>query len=306
MNPLFTERKESMHYFMEDVTFLVDNQIKKISLLVQKNEIRYIGYSPPKFNVMKLNVQAFFLTPSFVFYSPNIPSFSFETFKTYFSREYLLKGCGCILTDFAIQYQHQFIEKLEKKRLELLNSPIDYVLGVKLKANILTQKIIQMCNRETIPALFIELDNAQELEGIPWGWIREAAYPNKPLLIPDVSSVVKPLQQRYLLKKWCDILRNEKINHLPKPLPINKPLNLDILKKIGLYPKKGVLKAGGEINYNLILKQEKQEHDSAWNDNKIIPHISVNNGEFVIMNQNPIFRPGFGKEIAIHQTGLFE
>ncbi|GIN70065.1 hypothetical protein J14TS2_05400 [Bacillus sp. J14TS2] len=294
-----------MHYLMEDVTLLFADQLKKVSVLVQKNEIRYIGYSAPKFNVMKVNVQAFLLTPSFVFYSPNIPSFSFEAFKTYFSQEYLLKGCGCILTDFAIQYQHQFLEKLEKKRLELLNSPIDYVLGVKLKANKLTPKIVQLCNRETIPVLFIELENSQELEEIPWGWIRETSYPNKPLFIPDVSNVVKPLQQRHLLKKWHEFLQYEKINHLPTPPPSNKPLNPDILKKIGLYPKKGVLKAGGEISYNLVLKQAKRGNLSSWNDRSIVPHISVHNGKFVILNQSPIFRPGFGKEMKIQQTGLF-
>ncbi|KRG12507.1 hypothetical protein ACA30_19200 [Virgibacillus soli] len=295
-----------MHYLMEDVTFLSDNHIKKISVLVQKNEIRYIGYSIPKFNVMKLNVQAFFLTPSFVFYSPNIPSFSFETFKTYFSREYLLKGCGCILTDFTIQYQHQFTEKLEKKRLELLNSPIDYVLGVNLKANKLTAKIVHMCKREMIPALFIDLDNVQELVEIPWGWIREAAYPNKPIFIPKVSSRQNLFYKRQLLKKWHEILQYEKIDHLPSPLSPNKPLSLDILKKIGLYPKKGVLKAGGEISYNLVLKQAKRDDLSPWNDNNIIPHISVNNGKFVIIDQNPVFCPGFGREISIRMTGLFK
>lgn len=294
-----------MRYLMEDVTFLFANQLKKTSVLVQKNEIRYIGYSAPKFNVMKLNVQAFILTPSFVFYSPNIPSFSFEAFKTYFSQEYLLKGCGCIVTDFTILYQHQFLEKLEKKRLELLNSPIDYVLGVKLKAKILTPKIVQLCKKETIPVLFIELENGQELERIPWGWIRETSFPNKPLFIPDVSNVVKPLQQRQLLKKWHHILQHEKIHHLPTPPPANKPLNLDILKKIGLYPKKGVLKAGGEISYNLILKQTKQGDPSSWIERNIVPHISVQNGKFAIINQSPMFRPGFGKEMKIRQTGLF-
>ncbi|MCJ7839463.1 hypothetical protein MUB24_00785 [Lederbergia sp. NSJ-179] len=295
-----------MHYLMEDATFLFNGQRKKVSMLVRQNEIRYIGYSVPRLNVMKLNVQAFFLTPSFVFYSPTIPKFSFAQFKTYFSQEYLLKGCGCMITDFTIQYQHQFKEELEKKRLELLNSPIDYLFGVKLKAEKLVPELVHICKREAIPVLFIELKNTHELVNIPWGWIKEASFPNNPLFVPCFSVSTKPLRQKHLLGKWCEILQNENIHHLQEPLPINKPLKLAILKKIGLYPKKGILKAGGEINYNLFLKQNKGEHLTSEREEECIPHISVSKGKFVSINQTPVFRPGAGKEIVIYQTGLFK
>lgn len=291
-----------MRYLMENIILLEDGVKKKVSVLVKKGKIHYLGSPLPRLNVMKIEVQAYTLTPSFVFFSPNIPCFSFDQFKSFLSQQFLLKGCGTFISFFSIDYHSEFDESVSKKRLGFINSPIDFILGLKIHALKLTPSIITKCNSAGIPIIFVEFSTFNELNSIPWGWIKTASFPQNPILVPYFEKNIRPLQQRRLLKKWTELLRNEKIHHLPQPLPVNEPLKLDVIKKIGLYPKKGVLKQGGEINYNLFLN--KQLSGTPFQKN-IEPDISVNKGKFSNINRQPIFRPGFGEELMIRQTALF-
>lgn len=291
-----------MRYLMENVILLEDGVKKKVSVLVKNGKIHYLGSPLSRLNVMKIEVQAYTLTPSFVFFSPNIPYFSFDQFKSFLSRQFLLKGCGTLISFFSINYLSEFDKSASKKKLSFMNSPIDYILGLKIHALNLTPSIITKCNSAGIPIVFVEFSMFNELNSIPWGWIKTASFPQNPILVPFFENNIRPLQKRKLLKKWTELLLNEKIHHLPQPLPVNEPLKLEVIKKIGLYPKKGVLKQGGEVNYNLFLNTKLSGTTSQKNKE---PDISVTKGKFSNINRQPIFRPGFGEELKIRQTALF-
>ena len=257
------------------------------------------------FKVMKVDVSSFILTPAHVVFTPDIPTLPFQEFKHFFTDLFLMKGIGTIVTTFSIRHEFQFEDKLIEKRTSLLNSPVDFVLGLKIPAEKLTISLIRKCRSAKIPAIFIKFDKASELDSIPWGWIRNAAFPYNPVLIPIYPPATKVFSRNRNSKKWATVLKNEKMQHLPKPLSEDRPLSVDELKKIGLYPIKGILRAGGEISYNLYLKDSQFDHRKALDYDSVRPSVVIQKGQFAVTGEKVTFRPGYGEELIINQTALF-
>ena len=59
----------------------------------------------------------------------------------------------------------------------LISSPIDFIIGVRIPVRLITPSFIRKCKREKVPAIFVELEDLDELEDIPWGWVRDALFP---------------------------------------------------------------------------------------------------------------------------------
>ncbi|MFK4997764.1 hypothetical protein ACI2OX_10770 [Bacillus sp. N9] len=173
-----------MHFIIENAHFIHAGRKRKISLIVQNKQIRYIGDSVSMYSVMRMEAASFFLTPSHIMFSPNLPASSFAVFKTFVSEQLLAAGCGTMITDFFIRYESEFKERLSEKRVALFSSPIDYVIGLRISLAKLTPAIVRKCARYKIPIIFVEMKDRAELEVKPWGWIREASFPFNPIFIP--------------------------------------------------------------------------------------------------------------------------
>ncbi|CAM3974726.1 hypothetical protein [Lederbergia lenta] len=294
-----------MHYIIESATIIDGKKVREKSLLVKNNEISYIGDDVSMFSAMKMDIKSFVLTPSFVMFAPNIPTDSFYQFKEHFVKRLLSKGCGTIITEFSINYDFEFEEKLLEKRTSLLNSPLDYILGVRIPASKINTTIIKKCKVAKIPLIFVEINDVKELKALPWGWLKEASYPYNPVLIPVFPSYMKHSIQKKTCKYWAKLLEKEKLSHLPQPLPSYEPLDEFEIKKIGLYPKRGLLRTGSEINYNLFFKNSRVEHPKTLYYDNLKLAVAVQKGKFAFIDKKPFFRPGYGEELMINQTALF-
>ncbi|MCR2820234.1 hypothetical protein [Lederbergia panacisoli] len=293
-----------MDYIIENAMSVEEGHRTKVSMLVRDCEIRYFGSKSLNHSLLKMDARSFIITPSFIYFAPNIPDQSFEEFKFYISDQFLKKGCGTLITHFEISRLKDFDKMLINKRISLLNSPIDFLLGVRVQAAILNPSLIIKCKQMKIPLIFVEINRISELEKIPWGWIKDASFPYNPIFIPTFPPSMKTYRRKLMSQKWNSILQTEKLPHLSQPLQPNIPLKIEIIKKIGLYPKKGILKVGGEISYNLFLQTNEFDHVSK-DIKECEPSIAVQKGKFTFINETPIFRPGAGDEITINKTSLF-
>ncbi|MBS4203129.1 hypothetical protein [Lederbergia citrea] len=294
-----------MQYIIDHAMYISEGQEHAVSMLIKDNEIRYFGEHVPNLPVIKMDARSFFITPSFVIFAPDIPHLTFDQFKTYFSDQFILKGCSTILTTFDIKYEFEFDKKLLEKRTSMLNSPVDYIIGLKVPAEKITASLVRKCKTAKIPAIFIEFTKIKDLATIPWGWIKEASFPYNPVFIPTFPPRIKLSRQLKTSRKWDLILLKEKISHISQPLPVNKPLNAEIIKKLGLYPKKGIFTVGGEVSYNLFLKSSKLDDYLAPSYETTLPEIAVKKGKITSINRKALFRPGSGEEVIINKTALF-
>jgi hypothetical protein len=278
--------------------------IKQQSFIIKNNSFHLIKATKMKSSLMKMNVASFIMTPTHVMLDEKLPNTSFPLLKQYFIKNFLQEGCHTIITSFAIQYEFQFDEELHKKRITLLNSPVDYCIAIRLPLEKLSTSLIRKCKKEKIAIILLEIQDESTINDIPWGWIREAMFPYNPILVPTLLTKEES-RRKLILKQWNDVLGKEKIPKLSKELLQKTPISIKDLKKFGLYPKRGDLHVGGEINYNLYFKNGiVAEQSKILYDNSRLA-IMVHKGRVITTANHVTFRPGFGEEIIIRRTSLF-
>lgn len=298
-----------MTYIIENATITRDHDLKTTSLLVQDNKIAFIGNNVKKYSYMRTNVESFILSPTFVLFDSLAGmENSFQQKKEYFIRNFILKGCTTILTYVDVKYENELISKLKTMKLELLSSAIDYCLGVKVPLSLLTPSFIRKCKREKIPAIFIDLQDTDNLSEVPWGWIREAMFPYNSPLIPIISN---PDNRNYkrLLSEWKTILTAQKIQHFDKPLNEKTPIINSHLSKIGIYPLKASLMQGSEVSYNLYLKNREIKNVDVesffhYHQDKMVA--TIHKGIVIRAGANEIhYRSGYGEHVTVKVPAFF-
>jgi hypothetical protein len=298
-----------MTYIIENANILKENELVTTSFLVKDNQISYISKNFRKYSFMKMNVEPYIMTPTYVLFDPlvELPT-SFAHKKDYFLKNFILKGCTTILTFIEVNYEKELLAKLKNIKLELLNSPIDYVIGVKIPLNILNASFVRKCKREKIPAIFIDLKESDDLSMVPWGWIREAMFPyNCPLipLFPDDEN----RNNKKLLHDWKRVLEEQKIHHIESPLVERVPLTLLVLSKIGVFPLKSSLIQGGDVSYNLYRRNRENKNIDVmslfhYHNDRLL--VTVHKGIVIRAEGSEIlFRPGFGEYVTINTPSYF-
>ncbi|MGF2616861.1 hypothetical protein FZC84_03310 [Rossellomorea vietnamensis] len=295
-----------MAYIIDNVPCIEYDRRRDITMLVEDNTIRSINSNFKRYTFPLMNVSPFLMSPVHVMADLELPDFlEFHHFKSYFTTEFLMKGCTALITSFSIDFQSQFELNLRRTRTSLLSSPIDYVLVLRCKAKLVAPDLIRQLKRNKIPAVFIEFSSEEELRNIAWGWVREALYGYPLVFCPLISPEIDKRRREKLLNAWQEILRDERIPHIQSPLSIKRPLPLQFLKKIGIYPLKGNFMVGGEISYNLYESPASEivaHCQSFLYDNHMLI-LTVNKGKVLMSNGRCFFQPGIGEELMIKNPG---
>jgi hypothetical protein len=235
-------------YIIENANLLKDKQLKTCSLLISESRVTKIDTHFNHYGLIKMNAEAYIMTPSYVLFNSNIPhNGSFQTLKKCLIEEFLLKGCTTLFTYVSVSCESELSAKIIMLKTALLSSPIDFIIGVRVPIRLITPSFIRKCKKEKIPAIFVDLQNLNELEKIPWGWIKEAMFPFNCPLIPIISSSHRK-EVKSVLSKWKGIMIKENISALYEELNENHPLTVTVLNKIGLYPQKASLMSGTEVS----------------------------------------------------------
>ena len=295
-----------MAYIIEDVPCIEYDRRRNISMLVKDNEIRSINSNYKRYTFPRMNISPFLMSPVHVMADLELPDFlEFSHFKSYFTAEFIQRGCTTLITSFSIDYLSQFEGSLSQRRTSLLSSPIDYCLVLKCRTKLMTPDLIRQLKRNNIPAVFIEFTTVEELEEIAWGWIKQTLFGYPIVFCPVIPSEIDKRGRAKLVKAWQELLKKEGIPHIDSPLPPKKPLPLQFLKKIGIYPLKGNFRVGGEISYNLYQSPASEIVDDCQSflyDNHMLI-LTVNKGKVLMSNGKCFFQPGIGEELIIKTPG---
>jgi hypothetical protein len=297
-----------MGYIIENANILKETKLTKSSLLIEGNRIaakkEYIHHN----KLLKMNAESYIMTPSYVLLDTRVPlNTSFQEFRKYMVENFLLKGCTTLLTYSSIAYENELTEKIKETKTALISSPIDFLIGVNIPLRLLTPSFIRKCKKEKIPAIFIDVEDLDELTNIPWGWIREALFPYNCPLVPLISNDLKK-EARRALSKWKDIMETEKIPAILEDMKENQPLSIPVLNKIGLYPQKASLLHGAEVSYNLYLKaREIINVDEVelfhYHSDRLL--VTVNKGKVVRAGEEVLFKPGYGEYVRVRTPSYF-
>lgn len=291
-------------YIVEEVDIIVEDHVKKSSLFIKENMIYGMRPNYRRDKHMKMDVSSFIMGPTLVMLDMHTPADTFQQFKQHFVENYMLKGCSTVVSIVEINYETQFEDALAKKRISLLNCPIDYVLGVKIPLKRISTTFIRKCKKSKIPCVFLEVEDELDFHLLPWGWIKESMFPYNPVLVPFISATNASRKQK-IIKEWRKVMEAEKLPSCSDEILENSPISIKNLKKFGLYPKRGDLHIGGEINYNLYLKDEHSGGLKRMHPDETSLAVMVHKGQVATAGNQTFFRPGYGEEIIIQKPSLF-
>ncbi|PFN75798.1 hypothetical protein COJ85_33130 [Bacillus sp. AFS076308] len=295
-------------YIIENANILKDKQLTTCSLFITNEQIKMVQKCTSHDRFMRMNLDPYIMTPTYVLLSSAIPyKGSFEGLKSYLTEHFLLKGCTTIFTYVELSYEKELSDKINEMKTALISSPIDFTIGVKIPPKLITPSFMRSCKKYKIPAIFVDLSDLDELERIPWGWIREAMFPFNSPLIPIISLPQKK-EARMVLSKWKDIMIKEKIPSLYEVMEENDPLPISIQNKLGLYPQKGSLMTGTELSYNLYLKdREIRKVDEGslfhYHSNRLV--VTVHKGKVIRSGDKVLFSPGSGEYVKVRTPSYF-
>ncbi|MET3696108.1 hypothetical protein SAMN05877753_102359 [Bacillus oleivorans] len=293
-----------MAYILKGVHCEKEGNVNQLSFFIQNNKIvsirRHFRYT----NCYYVDLSQYLISPAHVVADLSFPNLNFKDFKQYMINEFLLKGCTTLLVPFRVEYEFKWKEQLQKIRKQLVGSPIDYVLSVRIPARLVTPSIIRKCKREKISSIFVEITDETDLYRIEWGWMRDAMFPYPVTLIPHVLIEDKK-RKIEKIEKWTSILSQVGIPFLEKPIPSFTPISKEELIKLGIYPQKGFLQVGGEVSYNLYYLPKSEDKTSILYDSRKLC-ITVDKGKVIRAGEDVSYLSGAGNEIPIYVPQFFQ
>ena len=297
-----------MAYIIENASILKNHQLLNCSIFVKDDQIAGLQPEFAHYNSIRMNAEPYIMTPTYCLLDTNIPLHaSFRDLREYTISQFLLKGCTTLLTYVNICYEHELEHKIKEIKTSLMNSPIDFIIGIKIPLNLISPSFIRKCKKEKISAIFVDLNDSNKLEEIPWGWIRDSLFPYNCPLIPVISFPLKK-EEKTVLSKWIYIMEKERIPAIYEELKENQPLSVNVLNKIGIYPKKGSLMHGSELSYNLFLKgREVKNVDEVglfhYHIDRLV--VTVHRGKVVRAGKSVLFKPGNGEYVQVRTPSYF-
>lgn len=298
-----------MTYIIDHANILKNQELLKASLLIDKGTILSIRQSFNKYKYIRMNAEPYIMTPTSILFKKEIPiEKTFQELKKFFIEEFILKGCTAFLTTARINHEYELSEKLRRIKVQLINSPIDYFIGIVIPARLLTTSFVRKCKKEKIPAVMIEIESVDELKNIPWGWLREALFPYNSCLIPDFTCINKK-EEKKVQEEWNRVMEAEKLPHLKEQINENHPIPLHIMAQIGIYPLKGRIGQGSELSYNLYINNKEFENldeERLFYNYKDKLLVTVHKGEIIRSGKDVVFRPGYGSHVKIITPSFFK
>lgn len=297
-----------MTYIIENATILKEQRMTNASLLIENGKILSIKPDYKRYRFIRMNAASFIMTPTSTLLCKEFPlNLPFQALKKFFISEFILKGCTTFITLAEVNHEQALSKEIKRVHTRLFSSPIDYIIGVKISSRLLTPALIRKCKREKVPAIFVEVHHKDELDALPWGWLREAMFPyNSPLIPIFVNDNEKERNELKII--WKRVMQNEKIPSINDEIGENEPIPYPVLKKIGIYPKKSSIHQGLELSYNLYLKSREirniEEVELFHYHRHMLVH-TVHKGEVIRAQENIDFRPGFGEHVKITTPSYF-
>lgn len=294
-----------MSYVIDRANVMKEREIIQCSFSIMNNKIEYIRPHMDNVKLRKMDVSPYLLTPGHVMLDFNIEHISSPSALKEHTKELIGKGCTTILVSATVHYESELLKAVKRISHIMINSPIDYCIGVRIPIRALTPSFIRQCKRLKIPVLFVEL-NENDMYQIAWGWIRDALYPYFLAIVPIWMNNPSKGKLKRLTDNWKELLHEERIPTVPICPEPGIPLELNVLRKIGISPLKGEIRIGGDIDYNLYAPKSREfANHKEVNYDMSKPIITVHKGRNIMVNDQYYINPGFGQRLMIKVPGFY-
>lgn len=265
-----------------------------LSYLVDSQKISYVSQGPLRMNVMKMSMQGFKMIPGHITPLMSLNTMKIDAVKRCLTQK-VHQGTTTLLTSARIKYLHEAERELKRTRHLLVSSPIDYCIGLSLSPAKLTPEIMSFCKKKKVPFIELICDDFNQLTQVVWERIREANFPYQAVIFPSFPVKVEEKKRKIWQKKWNELSTKLQIPTLYKQINEDEPLPLPFLKLLGIYPIKGGLFSGSDVDYCLVSTADPVEKTKAV----------VVRGTVIYSENHLESHQGYGKEITVIQPRRF-
>lgn len=283
-----------MKYILENVKKREGNSFRKLSLLVDGSKISYVNNRIERLKHVRMNTSGFYLSAGKIMNDFVLgKEIDYKQFKERVN-ELIKMGCTTVVTYCEIPYERQFTKCMKRTRHNMINCSIDYIVGIKIRSQLLTPSLIRKCKQEKVPIILVEIESHIELEEVIWERVKEALNHYQVLIIPirkgeNGDQKTEENWRKYIAKKNI-------LTYISFP-QAHTAFDKNLCKLIGLYPRKGELLVGSDVDYNLYHENETNNH--------VCPNVVVLRGKVLKVNDQIHYQPGFGQEVKIKVPGQF-
>ena len=283
-----------MPYIIEKIMLYENEQIKHCNLVVKNNVIYSRDISVRQMKFIRLNMDKHIIIATESVFG-NLEQWRREGLE--YAKKMVLIGATTIIFPVDVKSEWQLKATFQKAREELASFPLDYVLAIRIPFSSLNPKLIRLCRLLHIPICVVMMNGQENFRSIMWKEIREAVFPYKLVFIPQCNG--------QKLIEWNQFMNNEWLSFHDKSLIEATGINKSFLKKIGIYPHKGILRSGGDVTYNVLQESDKEylmNEDLMYYD-KIEYTVFKNN--VIRVGKEVAFTKNAGEELVIKVPGFF-
>ena len=284
-----------MPYIIEKIMLFENEQLQHCDLVVKNNVIYSRDISVRQMKFIRLNMDKHIIMATESVFG-NLEQWRAEGIE--YAKRMVLLGATTIIFPVDVQSNRQLKANFQKVREELASFPLDYVLAIRIPFSSLKPKLIRMCRLLHIPVCVVMMNGQENFHAIMWKEINEAVFPYKLVLVPQCD-------EQLPLSEWNRYMNGGLLSFHNKSLIEATRLRKSFLKKIGIYPHKGILRSGGDVTYNVLKECNKEylmKEDLVYYD-KIEYTVFKNN--VIRVGQEVVFTKNAGEELVIKVPGFF-
>ncbi|WNB93734.1 hypothetical protein [Bacillus sp. NEB1478] len=265
-----------------------------LSYLVDSQKISYVSQGPLRMNVIKMSMHGFKMIPGQITSLMSINTMKLDIVKQRISQK-MKNGTTTLLASAEINFLYEADHQLKRARHMLISSPIDYCIGLSLSPEKLTPEILRYCKKQRVPFIELIVEDFKQLASVVWERIAEANFPYQSVIIPKFPDTLEEKKKKTWQTKWNELASRKMIPTFYKSLQEDEPIPLPFLKLLGIYPLKGGLFTGSDVDYCLVSNTGQDD----------LPQTVVVRGTIVYSQNLAENKQGYGKEISIIQPRRF-
>ncbi|MED1601520.1 hypothetical protein [Alkalihalophilus marmarensis] len=279
------------------------------SYLIKEGKITYINTSMARWIGKTSNGTGLTIAEGAI-YTMTSPCSSKQSFSAFKEQQVnLIKKGGTSSISFAqVEYEREIEAAMKRQKHAMVNSTLDYVLGLELPIHLLRPTVASICKRLLIPVIKVHINSVEQLYQVQWEHISYLQLTYPLVLIPVFKTTVKGerSQMKELWDQYCTHYRLQTEDD-----PANEKWSKTALQKMGLFPVKGELLVSSDFDYQLFNNYEKKcnqppkkqgfflDGKTDLDYDKREPAIVALRDRTLKVNLDTCFYPGYGRQIEV-------
>ncbi|MFA9455521.1 hypothetical protein ACERJO_02000 [Halalkalibacter sp. AB-rgal2] len=297
-------------YLLDKVIKVDEKRVKDRCFIVEEGRVRYATTTFKQWNKKRVSMNGTVLCNGRVCFDDSLLQEGGD--DTLYERQKLLIKDGCTTVAIAphVKYESELSNVYHIWNVYFKKSIMDYVIGLTIPAYLVRMSFIRKCQNMFIPFLKVELEKEEDIHSIKWTHISHTLLHYPLTVIPIFKASTKRAKSLEVIwRKYC---LNYGI-HTDLEAQYSQRINKPLLQKIGLFPQKGTLIAGSDLDYIAYVdrkrkkryEQRKHTGDDIERYKHEEPDLVVLRGRILKVLNEFDLKPGYGRPIQIIRPGRF-